>query len=102
MPKSQKRTFTVSGSDNGHQGGHYVGSSPTVAGRKAATQLFKKGHKGNTLQFLLRETTQGSAKKVFSYRATQRVLHPPLKVMIAGKEVTITKKLELKAEKVRS
>lgn len=98
MP-DKKRNFTVEKSDNGFTGGLYTGHSPTSAAKKSASKIFDKSHKGNTVHFVLRETTQGSKKKMYKYKAILHKHNPPLKVMIAGKEVLIKKKIDIKSDK---
>lgn len=95
MAKAAKRTFTVAGKKDG---GRFTGSTPSAAARKAANKLLKKSGQGS-MTITVRETTQGSDKKQFSYTARQQVLNPPDVVIIAGREVEISRKLTLKAKK---
>lgn len=121
MP-STERNFTVQGSDIGFTGGHYTASSPAAAGKKAGRQLFKMiengkkyhddkkkyakyskfaafaKHSGDkTIKFLLRETTQGTAKKSFYYEVSQTKLKTPVIVSRGGVEITISKEFKIKS-----
>ena len=47
-------------------GGRYISLAPVAAAKKAASQLFRQGKTG-PLEISVRETTNGSLKKVFHY-----------------------------------
>ena len=49
-----------------NHGGIYNSLTPVGAAKKAASQLFRQGKTG-TLKISVRETTNGSLKKVFHY-----------------------------------
>jgi hypothetical protein len=106
-----KRTFTIQGSDLGFEGGRYKGTSPFLAARKAAKQLFrmvenkKKVSKWNKyhkfasykkLKFLLREVSRGSDKTTHYYEATVEPLPEPKVIKRNGVEITVTKTIHVK------
>jgi len=90
--QKNKRTFTI------HEATHtdgcqtkfkskdytgvYVSTSPSGAARKALTQLcrVKKIHGQCALYITIRETTQGSAKKLLSYKLNRVKLTKPLEL----------------------
>jgi hypothetical protein len=59
---SSKRHFTVVINSNEH--GLYVSSTPSSAARKAVSKLCADNKK-KKVEFSIRETTQGSNKKVY-------------------------------------
>lgn len=72
--KPGSRSYTVEASSTGYVGGRYVnkpGLSPKDAASKAATQIFKSegGRNLKNVRLQIRETTQGSDKKLFAYKA---------------------------------
>jgi hypothetical protein len=71
----QKRSFTIAKSSTGFSGGRYRGTQPLVAAKKAARAAMK--NKGDECTFILRETTRGSDKKEFSYKAMWKKLSTP-------------------------
>jgi hypothetical protein len=97
-----KRTFTIHDAmhsdgcqtkfSNKHYTGVYVSSSPSGAAKKALSQLcrVKNIHGQCTLYIVIRETTQGSAKKHFSYKLNRVKLSPPL--LLKGREIHYTSK----------
>ena len=116
------RHFTVQGSDIGFTGGNYDSKSPRGAGSKAGTKLFQMIEHGvkfnsdkvkykkyakfapfakyagaKSVKFLLRETTQDSAKKSFYYEVKQTHLRTPIIVNRNGVDVAITRKMSIKA-----
>lgn len=107
MAKGDKRTFTVHDarrSDgcetkfaNKDYTGVYVSRSPAGAASKAFTQLCGvKDIKGQCSLFVsVRETTQGSAKKVFMYKINRVKLKEPIELQ--GR--TIEFKNEVKSAK---
>tara|TARA_A100001015_G_C14420438_1_gene492677 strand:- start:38 stop:481 length:444 start_codon:yes stop_codon:yes gene_type:complete len=62
--------------------GVYVSSNPSSAARKAFSQLcrVKRIHGRCTLIIAIRETTQGSSKKVFLYKLTRMKLKNPIEL----------------------
>jgi len=94
MPKrkSAKRTFTIHDArkadgcptkfKNKDYSGVYVSSNPAGAAKKALTQLGRiKNTKGQfSLYLTMRETTQGSKKKLMSYKVTREKLKEPLEL----------------------
>ncbi len=101
-PKKATRNFTVVGSSIGHEGGIYHSTSPSGAGAKAATQQFKKAKKGVTeVKIMIKETTQGSANRVYFYRAHRTKLSKPIErvVRFNGVETVIKNEYQTKLEK---
>lgn len=94
--EKKDRTFTVQGSEIGTSGGSYKASSPYNAGKKAARQLFRKNKSKKSIKFLLRETTQGSAKKVFFYHAQEKKLATPRVFVRNGVEIKVEKEITMK------
>jgi hypothetical protein len=95
-------TYTVYKSLLG-TGGRYKSSSPMSAAKKAASKLFKKmdesrGASYKTINFAIRETTSGSAHKVFKYVAKRVELAKPVVLNIKGKEVVYRYKIDIKSD----
>ena len=102
--KSGKRTFTVHEAkhvdgcptkfSNKDYSGVYVSRTPAGAGKKALTQLCRvKRIKGQCGLFIsMRETTQGSAKKIFHYKVTRVKLAKP--VELAGRKIEYMNKIK--------
>ncbi|MDX1471795.1 MAG: hypothetical protein R3213_09890 [Flavobacteriaceae bacterium] len=63
-------------------GGRYTGKNPMQAAKKAFTRICRVSVGGGecTYIFSIQETTQSSAKKVFTYRGVRRELDTPQKV----------------------
>jgi hypothetical protein len=115
MSEDKARYFTIAGSDIGFVGGRYkAGKSgtPVSAARKAAAVLFRMienkkheqkfnkyhayaHHKG--IKFIIRETTQGSSKDTYYYEAVSTPLKTPKVIKRGDVEITLTKKIEVKA-----
>lgn len=81
------RTFTVEKSSINESGGRYKSENPSSAAKKAASKLFAKSKNAKTITFSLRESTRGSEKKVYEYKATQETLAKPVVRTINGKEI---------------
>ena len=74
------RSFTIesvqklSGASVPYNGGRYISETPSGAARKAFTKAYH--HLNSTgplsLKIVIRETTEGSAKKEFKYRVTRK------------------------------
>ena len=62
---SSKRHFTVVMNSKEH--GLYTSSTPSSAAKKAVSKLCAN-NKNKKVEFSLRETTQGSNKKVYGYK----------------------------------
>ena len=85
-----KRTFTIHDAlhsdgcqtkfSNKDYTGVYVSSNPSGAAKKALSQLcrVKKIHGQCTLYIVMRETTQGSSKKHFTYKLNRIKLAKPI------------------------
>ena len=67
--KSGKRSFTVEASTIGDVGGRYINHNPGDAARKAASQIFRKHPESKSMRVQMRETTSGSDKKLYAYKA---------------------------------
>jgi hypothetical protein len=96
-------TYTVYKSQTGDVGGRYKSSSPMSAAKKAASRLFKKMDSSSrssvkTIVFAMRETTKGSAHKVFKYVAKRVLLAKPVVLNIKGKEIVYKYKINIKAD----
>ena len=99
---SKNNSYTIESSDINFSGGRYISSNPYSAGKKAANQLFRKIHNepnfkkyksSKTLKFVLRETTSGSNKKEFTYKAVQLKLPKPIILNIKGNEIVYKYKI---------
>lgn len=88
MP-SEKKTYILE-TEAGKQIGTFVGATPGVAAKKAAT----KGH----TTIILRETGVHDKRRV--YKGEVKTLNPPKQVTIAGKPVLISKMSVAKFVKV--
>lgn len=84
-----KKTYILE-SASGKALGTFVGATPGVAAKKAAT----KGH----TDIILRETGVHDKRRV--YKGEVKTLNPPKQVMIAGKPVLISKMSVAKFVKV--
>lgn len=75
-----KRSFKIVAIDGKdvEDSGRYTGSSPLQAGRKAFTQICRKS-KAKTCKkvFTVQESTNGSAKKQYTYRGERILLKEP-------------------------
>lgn len=85
----EKKTYILE-NEAGKAIGTFVGSTPGVAAKKAAT----KGH----TDIILRETGVHDKRRI--YKGVVKVIDPPKKVMIGGKEVLIAKQSVAKFVKV--
>jgi len=72
------RSFTIDaiyrqGNKIRYSGGRYISSTPSGAARKAFSQASRHmRNKGRlTLEVHMRETTQGSSKKIFKYKVSR-------------------------------
>lgn len=104
MVKDNKRTFTINDAKhtdgcptkflNKDYSGVYVSRTPAGAAKKALTQLCRvKKIKGQCSLFIsMRETTQGSAKKVFDYKVTREKLAKPIE--LAGRKIEYANKVK--------
>jgi spore coat protein U-like protein len=98
----EKRTFTVDSSNVEEKGGRYTSKNPLSAAKKAASQLFKKAAKTKhktkkQLKFDLRETTNGTDKKIMKYVAKRVKLAQPKVVEIMGSKITYNYKIVVRA-----
>ena len=76
-----KRTFTLI-LKNGKESGIYKSSTPGGAASKAFTQMLKgkKMTGGKRTDFKIREQTQGSKKKTYSYSGKRTKLNKPVQL----------------------
>jgi hypothetical protein len=97
-------SYTIEKSDINYSGGRYLSANPYNAAKKAANQLFRKikndknynkFKSSKTLKFTLRETTSGSNKKEFTYKAVQTKLDKPIKITIKGKEIIYNYRIDI-------
>jgi hypothetical protein len=88
MAPSDKKTYILE-SSSGKALGTFVGATPGVAAKKAAT----KGH----VDIILRETGEDKRR---IYKGEVKKIDPPKQVMIAGKPVLISKQSVAKFVKV--
>lgn len=104
MVKSN-RTFTIKSSCINVSGGRYKSSSPASAAKKAANRLYKTAKASQKyktikrLTFVIKETTSGSTKAEFNYKATRTLLKKPIVRVINGKEIVNKFKIKVEAMK---
>ena len=84
QPESGSPTVTIGdGKDElSSNGGRYTGKNPMQAAKKAFTRICRVAADGGecTYVFSVQETTQSSAKKVFTYRGVRKELDEPQEV----------------------
>ena len=88
-------TYTVHESDIDFTGGRYKSKSPSSAAKKAASRMFKMTNKKHVV-FTLRQTTQGTNKKLYKYRAEKIKLDKPVILTIKGVEIIYNHKIDIK------
>lgn len=103
------RSFTIEGSSIGFTGGVFVSKTPGSASKKATRKLFKVLHEDSEyarfrgdkkMQFILRESTQGSSHKTLAYDGYKNKLSPPVvRKLPGGKEYVIEFEYKTKALK---
>ena len=86
-----KKTYIME-SSSGKALGTFIGATPGIAAKKAAT----KGH----VDIILRETGEHDKRRI--YKGSVVTISPPKQVTIAGKPVMITKKSVAKFVKVET
>ena len=69
------------------EGGRFTGKVPSVVAKKVARKLLQNK---TTVEFSIREVTQGSAKKTYSYVGTKKTLNPPKMVKRGDVEFNVT------------
>jgi len=89
-------TYTVEHSETGFTGGRYKSKTPSGAAKKAASRIFKSTNK-KSITLTIRETTQGSDKKLYKYEAKRVKLAKPVIIKIKGNEIKYEYKTEVKA-----
>lgn len=60
-----------------NMGSIYTGKAPKQAAQKAFTQLRKKANFNKQITFSIKETTQDSKKKVYTYEGSRNKLDTP-------------------------
>lgn len=109
---SAQRSFKISGSDIGFEGGRYLSDAgPAKAAKKAGSILFrmvenkankteyrkyKKFGDNKILKFILTETTQASKKESKYYEATKIPLKTPKVIERNGVSITYSFKILVK------
>ncbi len=93
-----ERFFTVEKSDIKKDGGRFSSSTPYNAAAKAARSLFRQYKGAKTeIRFTLRETTQGSANKTYTYIGIKTVLNKPKVIVRGDKEILIEHEYSVKS-----
>lgn len=77
MAGGGERSFTVQSSSVGGKGGRYMSASPYSAASKAGRVLLKDKKGSAEVKITLRETTQGSAHKEYTYVVKKEKLSKP-------------------------
>lgn len=101
----KERTFTIKTSCINVSGGRYKSSSPAGAAKKAANRLYKKSKSMpkfkniKRITFTIRETTSGSNKDEYNYKAAQVKLAKPLERVINGVKIVNRFKVNVEAMK---
>lgn len=103
------RSFKIEGSSIGFEGGKFISSSPASAAKKAGRKLHKMidteapfaRYRGDKLiQVIIRETTLGSAQKLFAYDIYKvKLSTPTVRTLPNGSEYTIDFEYKIKALK---
>jgi len=94
------RSFTIDsiykrGRKIGYKDGRFLSSTPAGAARKAFSHA-SRGMKGRvSLEVHMRETTQGSKHKVYSYKISR--IHDPITVTINGDDITYKYQTKVKS-----
>ena len=98
-PDVSYRSFKIEGSSIGFEGGKFISKTPTGAAKKVSRKLFdlvQKNHEyakyksDKDVQFIIRESTQGSSHKTYAYEGHKVVLSQPVvRVLPNGTEYTI-------------
>ncbi len=70
--------------------GHFKGKSPGQAAKKVARKLFAITPRSSEIHFSIRETTNGSAKKIYKYVGTKKTLPVPKMVKRGNVEFQVT------------
>lgn len=81
-------------------GGVFRGT-PAAAAKKVGSQVCRKSRGKCVVKVAIRETTQGSDKKVFKYSVTRKRLAQPMGLLLGGVPIVKHFKTEVKAIKSR-
>lgn len=98
-PDASYRSFKVEGSSIGFEGGKFISKTPTSAAKKVSRKLFdliqkspefSKYKSDKDVQFIIRESTQGSSHKTYAYEGIKvKLSQPVVRVLPNGSEYTI-------------
>lgn len=94
---TKSRTFVLV-SSTGKQTGRYVSKTPSGAAKKIGGRLLKKREQ-MSVTIRVKETTQGSKKKVYTYTVQRIKLAQRKVVMRDGKRISYQFKTVIKAKK---
>jgi hypothetical protein len=84
------RTFKVKFNNNADYEGRYTGKNPRQAASKALSQHLR-GKKNGKVTIMVKETTQGSNKKEYTYIGERVKLTPPVVYDVAGGKQIVRK-----------
>lgn len=109
LDMSAKRSFTIESAEiklpEDYQG-RFESKTPGAAALKACRRIFKineeqqknkRKSKKSEIRFVLRETTQDSAKKEFHYIGIKRKLDTPLEIRRGDVTITVNYEYKVKA-----
>jgi hypothetical protein len=103
---SEKRSFTIESAEIKvplQYQGRFESKTPSGAAAKATRRLFQflkednPTSKKSEIRFVLRETTQGSAKKEYHYIGIKRALETPREITRGSATITVTHEYKVKA-----
>lgn len=87
--------YNTSGNKLKHSGGRFTSNTPSEAARKAFSQALKHTRNNKSLEIHLRETTQGSLHKTYTYKVKR--VSQPTEVEINGEIITYQYTTKVKA-----
>lgn len=96
--KNASRTFVIV-SMTGKEKGRYVSKTPAGAAKKIGSRVLKKKKNQLSTTVRVRETTQGSKKKLYTYVVKKVKLAQKKVVMRDGKRISYEFKTVVKAKK---
>ena len=92
--KPKKRTFKLHEFDGGPKGGGSYSGTPTQAAKKASNRwVCAKKEYNKVKTFYLRETTSGSANRVYEFKCKRVKLDKPKKYTRGETEITVDSKI---------
>lgn len=105
--QGEYRSFKIEGSSIGYEGSKFISASPASAAKKAGRKLHKliatdsefAKYKGDKLiQVIIRETTLGSAQKLYAYDIYKvKLSTPTVRTLPDGSEYTIEFEYKVKS-----